>query len=147
MRARPDKSALGPPTDQVHIPPPGGELQKGLGMVGKELAGRLYQLISGHAATAEHLHRIGRAPGVEYWWCGSDKRQSRHHLHQVPALETLDQEAVTENREGLRVGVSQGPIIPSSLPRRASDPGPLKVPGGHAGRGDARYGPLGGGGG
>lgn len=36
-------------------PPPGGKLRKELARVRKELAGRFYQLLSGHAAT-------GRAP-------------------------------------------------------------------------------------
>ena len=60
--------------------PPGGRLRKGLARVRKELTGRFYQLLSGHAATAEHLARIGQAPSNRCWWCGSGERQSRYHL-------------------------------------------------------------------
>ena len=42
--------------------PPRGRLCKGLARVRKELAGRFYQLLSGHAAMGEHLVRIGQAP-------------------------------------------------------------------------------------
>ena len=60
--------------------PPGGEDPKGLAKVRKELAGRFYQLLSGHAATAEHLMRIGQALNDKCWWCGSGERQTRFHL-------------------------------------------------------------------
>ena len=46
----------------------------------KELAGRFYQLLSGHAATAPHLLRIGQAPNDRCWWCSSGERQTRHRL-------------------------------------------------------------------
>ena len=42
-------------------PRPGGRLRKGLARARKELAGRFYQLLSGHGATAEHLVRVGQA--------------------------------------------------------------------------------------
>ena len=45
-----------------------------------ELAGRFYELLSGHAATAVHLRRVGQAPSDKCWWCGSGERQSFHHL-------------------------------------------------------------------
>ena len=41
--------------ERRYRPPPGGRLRKGLGGVRKELAGRFYQLLSGHAATGVHL--------------------------------------------------------------------------------------------
>ena len=44
------------------------------------MAGRFYQLLSGHAATAKHLVRVGQAPSDRCWWCGSGERQSRSHL-------------------------------------------------------------------
>ena len=50
----------------------------------KELAGRFYQLLSGHAAPAVHLKRVGQAPSDKCWWCGNGERQSRH---QVPTLD------------------------------------------------------------
>ena len=61
-------------------PPPGGKTGRELGRVRKELAGRFYQLLSGHAATAPHLQRFGQSPSDQYWWCGSGERQTRHHL-------------------------------------------------------------------
>ena len=66
--------------ERRYRPPPGGRLRKGLGKVRKELAGRFYQLLSGHAATAPHLRRIGQAPSDRCWWCGSGERQTRYHL-------------------------------------------------------------------
>ena len=55
-------------------PPPGGKLRKGLARTREELAGRFYQLLSGHAATAEHLRRIGQSRTDRCWWCGSGER-------------------------------------------------------------------------
>ena len=55
-------------------PPPGEKLRRRLARVRKELAGRFYQLLSGHAATAEHLRRVGQAPGDRCWWCGSGEK-------------------------------------------------------------------------
>ena len=40
-------------------PPPRGKLRKGLGKIRKELTGRFYQLLSGHAAIGPHLKRVG----------------------------------------------------------------------------------------
>lgn len=60
-------------------PPPGGKMRKQLGGVRKELAGRFYQLLSGHAATADHLRRFGQAQSDRCWECGSGERQTRHH--------------------------------------------------------------------
>ena len=61
-------------------PPPGGKLRKGLAKVRKELAGRFHQLLSGHAAIAEHLVRAGQAPSDRCWWCESGERQTRFHI-------------------------------------------------------------------
>ena len=55
-------------------------MKKALARTRKELAGRFYQLLSGHAATAEHLLRIRQTPSDQYFWCGSDERQTRFHL-------------------------------------------------------------------
>ena len=57
-------------------PPPGGRMCKELGKVRKELAGRFYQLLSGHAGTAPHLQRFGQTPSDKYWWCGTGERQT-----------------------------------------------------------------------
>ena len=61
-------------------PPPGGKMRKGLRAVRKECAGRFYQLMSGHAATAPHLKRIGQVESDRCWLCNSGQRQSRFHL-------------------------------------------------------------------
>ena len=61
-------------------PPKGGKMRKSLNRTRKELASRYYQLQSGHAATAEHLQRVGQAENDTCFWCGSGERQSRYHL-------------------------------------------------------------------
>ena len=61
-------------------PPPGGRMRKELKGVRKERAGRFYQLLSGHAATAPHLKRVGLIDTDSCWWCGSGERQTRLHL-------------------------------------------------------------------
>ena len=74
--------------------PPGGKLRKGLGKVRKELAGRFYQLLSGHATTAPHLRRIGQASSDRCFWCGSGERRTRHHLFiGRPRFEVYDRES------------------------------------------------------
>ena len=42
-------------------PPPNGKMRKELSKTRKELAGRYYQLLSGNAAIAQHLVRVGQA--------------------------------------------------------------------------------------
>ena len=64
-------------------PPKGGKMRKELGKTRKELASRFYQLLSGHAATAEHLRRVGQADSDRCFWCGSEAVQTRHHLFMV----------------------------------------------------------------
>ena len=61
-------------------PPRGGKLRKALARTRKELAGRFYQLLTGHVATAEHLLRVNQAQSDRCWWCGSGERQPRYHL-------------------------------------------------------------------
>ena len=41
-------------------PPKGGKMRKALSKTRKEVASRFYQLLSGHAAVAEHLKRAGQ---------------------------------------------------------------------------------------
>ena len=55
-------------------------MRQELRAVRKELASCYYQLLSGHAATAPHLKRVGQASSDECWWCGSGERQTRLHL-------------------------------------------------------------------
>ena len=61
-------------------PPKGGKMRKALNRTRKEIASRYYQLLSGHAAVAEHLVRVGQATSSECFWCGSGERQTRYHL-------------------------------------------------------------------
>ena len=56
------------------------KMRKALARVRKELAGRYYQLLSGHAAMAERLLRVGQASSDQCFWCGSGERQARFHL-------------------------------------------------------------------
>ena len=52
-------------------------MRKELGGICNELAGRYYQLLSGHAATADHLVRVGQAQSDRCWEYGSGERQTR----------------------------------------------------------------------
>lgn len=61
-------------------PPTGGKVRKALARERKEVARRFYQLLSGHAATGEHLLRINQIEKDECFWCGSGERQTRFHL-------------------------------------------------------------------
>ena len=56
-------------------PPKGGKMRKALNRTRKEVASHFYQPLSGHAAVAEHLKRIGQAPNDLCFWCGSGGRQ------------------------------------------------------------------------
>ena len=58
-------------------------MRKELGKTRKELASRFYQLLSGHAAVAEHLYRIGQTESDRCFFCGSGAVQTRHHLFVV----------------------------------------------------------------
>ena len=45
----------------------------------KSVAGRYYQLLSGHAATRSYLKvKIGQTDDDRFWWCGGGKQQTRH---------------------------------------------------------------------
>ena len=86
-------------------PPRGGKMRKELGKTPKELAGRFYQLMSGHAATAEHLVRVGQADSDTCFWCGSGERQTRYHLfvkcrRWIPEIKELWQRVRAETGEG-----------------------------------------------
>ena len=86
-------------------PPKGGKMRKELGRCPKELAGRFYQLMSGHAAVAEHLVRVGQADSDTCFWCGSGERQTRHHLfirckRWMPEIRELWQKVRAETGEG-----------------------------------------------
>ena len=63
-----------------YCPPKGGKMRKALAKARKELAGRFYQLLSGHTAMGNHLLRANQAKRDECFWCGSGERQTRFHL-------------------------------------------------------------------
>ena len=69
----------------------------------KELAGRYYQLLSGHAATVDRPVRVGQALSDRCWECGSGERQSRYHLlvrcrRWVPKIRRLWQRVQVESK-------------------------------------------------
>ena len=55
-------------------------MRKALNRTRKEVAGRFYQLLSGHTAAVGHLKRVGQAPSDLCFWCGSGEKQTRYHL-------------------------------------------------------------------
>ena len=117
--------------------PPGGRLRRVLAGVRKELAGRFYQLLSGHAATAEHLVRVGQASSDRCWWCGSGEKQTRHHPSAgYPRFDACGGESRLIASRGTESPLGTGP-----LPRHASNPCPLGVPRGHQDKLDAKPGP------
>ena len=61
-------------------PPKGGKMRKALNKTRKELAGRYYQLLSGHAAVAEHLKGVGQIQSDRCFWYRSVERQTRFYL-------------------------------------------------------------------
>ena len=64
-----------------YIPPKWPKLQKELRHGREALAGRYYQLLSGHAATGDYLcSGIYKLLSDKRWWCSQDERQTRHHL-------------------------------------------------------------------
>ena len=68
---------LGDPR-RKHRPPPGkGVRRKLLRRAPKHIAGRYYQLLSGHAAIGPYLED---KVDDDRCWCGGGKRQTRHHL-------------------------------------------------------------------
>ena len=68
------------PERRYRPPPRRGARRPQLRRARKTLAGRYYQLLSGHAETGTHRFRFGRADTPECWWCASGEPQSRHHL-------------------------------------------------------------------
>ena len=68
--------------ERRYAPPPGRGIQRApLQQTRKSLAGRYYQLLSGHAATGTYRRRFGVAGGVvECRWCARGEPESRHHL-------------------------------------------------------------------
>ena len=79
-------------------------MRKGLSKVRKELAGRFYQLLSGHAAMAERLTRIGQVPNDKCWWCGRQRRETvaLPSVHQAPTPDAGNPKDVGEEWEAPR---------------------------------------------
>ena len=80
-------------------------MRKDLSKTPKELASRFFQLLSGHAAVAEHLVRIGQAESETCFWCGSGERQTRYHLfvkcrRWMPEIKELWQKVRTDTGWG-----------------------------------------------
>ena len=46
----------------------------------KELAGRFYQFLSGHANIGSYLQRVGTIDDDRCWHCGTGERQTRFHI-------------------------------------------------------------------
>ena len=71
-------------SEDIALPGGPGLSRKALRKVRKPLAGRYYQLLSGQATIGSFLHERMTGPlrreSSEYRWCGSGKRESRHHL-------------------------------------------------------------------
>lgn len=64
--------------------PKGGGIRKDL-QHERKVAGRFYQMLSGHAAIGTYpADRVKKVPSSSCWWCGNGKPQSRHHLSRVP---------------------------------------------------------------
>ena len=63
-------------------PPPGrGLRRKLLRKTPKSVAGRYYQLLSGHAAIGPYLKdKTGKRMDDKCWWSGGGKQQTRHQL-------------------------------------------------------------------
>ena len=63
-------------------PPPGRGLRRQhLRRERKELAGRYYQFLSGHAAIGAYLRdKLHKIDSDKCWWCDTGQRQSRFHL-------------------------------------------------------------------
>ena len=93
-------------------PPPG----KGLGRtqlrrVKKTLAGRYYQLLSGHTETGTRRHLFGRTDTPTCWWCASGEPQSRHHLFtSCPACRLQTRRFMQGGRGGFAVEGAKGPV-------------------------------------
>ena len=72
---------LGDPRRKYRPPPGRGVKRRLLRRTPKHIAGRYYQLLSGHAAIGPYLKdKIHKVDDDRCWWCGGGKRQTRHHL-------------------------------------------------------------------
>ena len=66
---------------RYRLPPGRGLRRQHLRRERKELAGRYYQFLSGHAAIGAYLRdRLHKIDSDRCWWCDTGQRQSRFHL-------------------------------------------------------------------
>ena len=70
----------------------------------KNLAGRYYQLLSGHAATGTHQLRFGITDTDECWWCASGEPPVPTPLYQVSGVDPPASKTVEGCGGGVRVG-------------------------------------------
>ena len=74
-------SRTGDPQRKYKAPRGRGLRQGLLRRTPKSIAGRCYQLLSGHAAIGPYLKdKIRKTEDDRYWWCGGGKKQTLHHL-------------------------------------------------------------------
>ena len=72
---------LGDPRRKYRPPPGRVVMRKLLRRTPKYIAGRYYQLLSGHAAIGPYLKdKIHKVDDERCLWCGERKRQIHHHL-------------------------------------------------------------------
>ena len=76
----------------------------------KALAGRYYQLLSGHTAAGDYFcNKVHRITSDKCCCCGRNKKRSRHHL--FVRCEAWDPKPTTcgKTQEPLRTEASEGP--------------------------------------
>ena len=67
--------------ERRYRPPRRGRVRKHLQREGKGIAGRFFQLLSGHATIGPYLaEKIKTIQSDKSWWCSSGERQPRNHL-------------------------------------------------------------------
>ena len=96
--------------ERRYQPPQGrGVRRRMLRWVRKSLAGRYYQLLSGHASIGSFLHeRAGSVESSACWWCESEATVATPPLHRVYDVDTADQETLEEGSEGLQMEAPAG---------------------------------------
>ena len=118
--------------ERRYHPPPGGEAAQGARQgqkgVGRSFLPTLIRPCGNGRASDEDRSGPGKRVLVVWQRREADALPS---LRQVSTLDAGNQKTVGEGREGLRVGDAGDPISPSTLPRRASDPGLLGFLEGH----------------
>ena len=110
------------PGRRYRLPPGRGVRRTQLRRVKKTLAGRYYQLLSGHAETGTHRHRFGRTDVPDFWWCASGEPQSRHHLFtRCPAWRPQTRRLWKDIGEALRWKRPRAPSVRYLWEEKATD--------------------------